>query len=93
MVSRFSANALYDVSTSLPQDPELSVQQEMLLVLHWRQDLPCTLASSSWELSMLFFKKHIRVDLVVSKSWLFSALGFALQAEGKGGIFLHNYAT
>ena len=92
MVSHFSANVLYDVvSTSLPQDPELPVQREMFLVLHWRQDLPHTLASSSWELSKLFFKRHIIVDLEVSESWLYSALGFALQASqrqrGKVGYF------
>lgn len=47
MVSHFSANTLSDVvSTFLPQVPELPVQWEMLLVLHWWQDLPCALAES-----------------------------------------------
>lgn len=85
MVSYFSANALYGVvSTSLPQDPELPVQ---LSVLHWRKDLPHTLAFSFWELSKLFCKQHPIADLVVPKSWLCSALLWGLHcklAKGRG---------
>lgn len=48
MASCLSAHAWYHgVTASLPQDPELPLQWKMVLVMHWQQALPCTLAHNS----------------------------------------------